>query len=56
MVTLLRRDNQKPSKRLSKEFARSVYWNKYKKVLRLQQTKLDFFLKQILLESINYLS
>ena len=30
VVTLPARDNQKLSKRLSKGFERSVYWNKYK--------------------------
>ena len=30
VVTLSARDNQKPSKLLSIEFERSVYWNKYK--------------------------
>ena len=30
VVTLPARDNQKLSKRLSKGFERSVYWNEYK--------------------------
>ena len=30
VVTVSGRDNQKLSKRLSKEFERSVYWNEYK--------------------------
>ena len=55
VVTLSSRDNQKLSKLLSNELKRSVYWNEYKTIImKIKQTNLDFFLNQILLESIDY--
>ena len=45
------------SKLLSKGYERLVYWNecKTKVIIKIQQTNSDFFLNQILLESIDYL-
>ena len=56
-VTLSAEDNQKLSKFLSKGFERSVYWNDSRKKMRIkiQQTNIDIFLNQTLLESIDYL-
>ena len=57
VVTLLARDNHNLLKLLSKGFEGSVYWKEYKTKTdkKLQQTNLDIFLNQILLESIDYL-
>ena len=57
VVTLSARDNQKLSKRFSKEFERSVYWNEYKtkSMDKKNEMNLDIFLNQILLELIDYL-
>ena len=56
VVTLSARDNQNLSKILSKGFERSVYWNiKQQVAIKIQQTNLDFFLNQILMELIDYL-
>ena len=51
VVTLSRRNNTKLSKLLSKGFERSVYWNEYKKKvkIKIQQMNIDMFLNQILL-------
>ena len=46
-VTLSAKDNQKLSKRLSKGFERSVFWNEYE---RKSQINVDIFSNQILLE------
>ena len=53
VLTLSARDNQKLSKRLSKGFERSVYWNKYKTKSENKNTtsQYRYFLSQILLES-----
>ena len=47
VVTLSARDNQKLSKRLSKGFERSVYWNEYKTKRDNKNTrsKLRYFLE-----------
>ena len=42
VVTLSGRDNQKLSKRLSKEFERSVYWNEYKTKSVDKKTRNEF--------------
>ena len=57
VVTLSGKDNQKLSKLLSKRLERSVYWNEYKSKSenKIQQTSIDVFSNQILLESIGYL-
>ena len=39
VVTLSAKDNQKLSKRLSKEFERSVYWNDIKQTARIKTNK-----------------
>ena len=56
IVTLSARDNQNLSKRPSKGFERSVYWNEYKKMrIKVRQMNIDIFSNQTLLESIDYL-
>ena len=47
IVTLSARDNQKLSKRVSKEFERSVYWNEYKTKSEYKNTTNEYryFLK-----------
>ena len=49
-VTLSTNNNQKLSKHFSKEFERSVYWNKNNKKVRIKtpQTSIDIFLNQTL--------
>ena len=42
VVTLAARDNQKLSKRLSKGFERSVYWNEYKTKSETKTTTNEF--------------
>ena len=39
VVTLSAKENQKLSKRLSKEFERSVYWNDIKQTARIKTNK-----------------
>ena len=47
MVTLLAKDNKKPSKFLSKGFERSVYWNEYKTKSEIKiQLSIDIVLNQ----------
>ena len=57
IVTLSVRDNQKLSKRLSKRFERSVYWNenKQKGRIKIRQMNIDTLSNKILLELIDYL-
>ena len=57
VVTLSARDNQKLSKVLNKGFERSVSNGvniKQKVIIKIQQTNLDIFSNQILLESIDF--
>ena len=57
VVTLSAKDNQNPSKRLSKRFERSVYWNEYKTKVRIKirQMNIDIFSNKILLQSRDFL-
>ena len=45
VVTLSARDNQKPSKLLSKGFERSVYWNEYKTKSENKKTANEYLLE-----------
>ena len=57
VVTLSAKENQKLSKLFNKGFERSVYWNEYKtkNENKIRQMNITIFLKQILLELIDYL-
>ena len=43
VVIFLAKKNKKLSKSLSKEFKRSVFWNKYKKISEKRQASIDRF-------------
>ena len=57
VVTLSTRNSQKLTKLLSTGFKRSVYWNEYKKrmKIKIQQMSIDIFSNQTLLELIGCL-